>query len=455
MVHGDDDPIPWETASTLADGIGASFHLIPDCGHVPYVEAPDAFFSALDPVPSPCLTRASTSRWTRTRTRAFETIRDALAADGVDPYDRDAFLMHRAVVELIHGGRPAEGLGDAIDEFTAYTHLVFLFWLEGQQTVEVGSAALDVDLLGGESPTAEPPTAPNRLLHGARAHGSGAPRPTLGPEPLDGWFAARRGDRLMVAAIFGGRPEREDISVVAVDGPEPAGLQRSDGTPLFASDPSGGSQGRALFPERNGGTSGARVAGGAVAGGTGLMDRTGVVRVLDQIASLLELKGENPFRVRAFRTAARTIASGTGDLAAALDDGSLAAARGVGPAILQIVTDLVRTDRSRVFEELRDQVPPVLLEMLAISGLGVAKARLIHEQLGVDTLTELEDAARDGRLARLPGFGPRSAENVLRGLAYLRRQSCDVAGAPRRARSRGGPRRAVATQGCVARDRRR
>ena len=153
------------------------------------------------------------------------------------------------------------------------------------------------------------------------------------------------------------------------------------------------------------------------------MDRTGVVRVLDQIASLLELKGENPFRVRAFRTAARTISSGTGDLAGALDDGSLAAARGIGPAILQIVTDLVRHDRSRVFEELRDEVPPVLLEMLAISGLGVAKARLIHEQLGVDSLTELEDVARSGRLAKLPGFGPRSAENVLRGLAFLRRQN--------------------------------
>ena len=153
------------------------------------------------------------------------------------------------------------------------------------------------------------------------------------------------------------------------------------------------------------------------------MDRTGVVRVLDQIASLLELKGENPFRVRAFRTAARTISSGTGDLTAALDDGSLAAARGIGPAILQIVTDLVRHDRSRVFEELRDEVPPVLLEMLAISGLGVAKVRLIHEQLGIDSLTELEDAARDGRLARLPGFGSRSAENVLRGLAFLRRQN--------------------------------
>jgi len=49
VIHGDDDPIPWQTASTLAEGIGAAFHLIPDCGHVPYIEAPDAFFQALDP----------------------------------------------------------------------------------------------------------------------------------------------------------------------------------------------------------------------------------------------------------------------------------------------------------------------------------------------------------------------------------------------------------------------
>ena len=174
-------------------------------------------------------------------TRVFETIRDALAADGVDPHDRDAFLMHRAVVELIHGGRPAAGLGDAIDEFIAYTHLMFLCWLEGEHAVEVGGEALK-EILGGEgpsadapierAPTARRPSAYYAVLAHHRIWGS----PTdLGPEPLDGWFVARHGDRLMVAAQFGGRPDRGDISVVAVDGPEPTGLQRSDGTPLFAS----------------------------------------------------------------------------------------------------------------------------------------------------------------------------------------------------------------------------
>ena len=171
--------------------------------------------------------------------RVFETIRDALVADDVDPFDRDAWLMHRTVVELIHGGRPTEGLGEAIDEFIAYTHLLFLFWLEGERAVEVGSGDLE-SLLGNESPPASPSTAPGARRPAAYYAVPGPHRiwgsPTdLGPEPLDGWFAARRGDSLMVAALFGERPDRGGASVVAVAGPEPTGLQRSDGTPLFAS----------------------------------------------------------------------------------------------------------------------------------------------------------------------------------------------------------------------------
>jgi DNA polymerase (family 10) len=151
------------------------------------------------------------------------------------------------------------------------------------------------------------------------------------------------------------------------------------------------------------------------------MDKTGIARVLDQMAALMELKGESAFRVRAFRTAGRTLASLQGEVAAALADGSLAATRGIGPAILQIITDLSRTNRSPVYEELREIVPPGLVEMLEISGLGVARVRLIHERLGIESLGDLEVAARDGRLAALPGFGPRTCENVLRGLARLRR----------------------------------
>lgn len=163
---------------------------------------------------------------------AFETIRNALAGDGVDPYDRDAFLMHRSVVEMIHGGRPPEGVGAAIDELAAWTHLAYLFWTEGEQTVTVDARDLGAILAGG-GPSAGPVARPRAYFATAGRRLWGSPT-EAGPEPLDGWFAARQGDRLMVVAMFGGRAERGGASVVAVEGPEPVGLVRPDGTALFA-----------------------------------------------------------------------------------------------------------------------------------------------------------------------------------------------------------------------------
>jgi len=150
------------------------------------------------------------------------------------------------------------------------------------------------------------------------------------------------------------------------------------------------------------------------------MDKKAVAQVLEQIASFLELKGENPFRIRAFRTAARAVGSFPNELREGLEDGSLAAAKGVGPATLQIVSELVTTGKASMLEELREQIPPGLVEMLAISGLGVAKIRQIHDVLGIDSLPELEAAAVDGRLARLPRFGQKTSENILKGIAFLR-----------------------------------
>jgi DNA polymerase (family X) len=154
-----------------------------------------------------------------------------------------------------------------------------------------------------------------------------------------------------------------------------------------------------------------------------MMDKKAVAKALERIASLMELKGENPFRVRAFTTAERAVNSLPGTLDEALADGSLAGTKGVGPATLQIVQELVKTGRSSVLEELQEQVPPGLIEMLQISGLGVAKVRQIHETLKIETIAELEEAARDGTLAKLPRFGGKTAENILKGIAFLRQAS--------------------------------
>jgi DNA polymerase (family X) len=153
------------------------------------------------------------------------------------------------------------------------------------------------------------------------------------------------------------------------------------------------------------------------------MDKKAVAQVLEQIAAFLELKGENPFRIRAFRTASRAVGSFPADLRQGLEDGSLAGTKGVGPATLQIVAEIVTSGRASMLEELREQIPPGLVDMLDISGLGVAKIRQIHEVLDIDSIPELEAAALDGRLTKLPRFGPKTSENILKGIAYLRQAS--------------------------------
>jgi len=156
---------------------------------------------------------------------------------------------------------------------------------------------------------------------------------------------------------------------------------------------------------------------------TDRMDKRAAADALEQIASFMELKGDNVFRVRTFRTVARIVGGLPGTLRQALDDGSLTATKGVGPATLEAITELATAGRSALLEELRDQVPPGLVEMLSISGLGVAKIRQIHETLGIDSLPELEAAAIDGRLAGLPRFGQKTADNIRKSIAFLRQAS--------------------------------
>jgi len=153
------------------------------------------------------------------------------------------------------------------------------------------------------------------------------------------------------------------------------------------------------------------------------MDRHDVAQVLEEIGSLLELQGENAFKVRAFQNAARTVGDFPGDLAAALASGELAAVKGIGPATLEVVRECLTAGRSGALEALRAEVPLGLVAMLRVSGMGAAKVRAVHEQLGIASLDELEVAARDGRLARLPRFGEKTAAKILKSLEFLRRTS--------------------------------
>jgi DNA polymerase (family 10) len=151
------------------------------------------------------------------------------------------------------------------------------------------------------------------------------------------------------------------------------------------------------------------------------MDSRTAAHVLRRIAAYLELNGENRFKTGAYLGAAKgLLAVGADDLKPLYESGELASVRGLGPATLAVVRDLVETGESRYLEQLRESMPEGLLEMLDLPALSPAKIRLIHQELGIETIEELEVVARDGRLANLPKFGPKTAEKILRGIATSR-----------------------------------
>ena len=151
------------------------------------------------------------------------------------------------------------------------------------------------------------------------------------------------------------------------------------------------------------------------------MDSRTAAHALDHIASLLELHGENAFKTRAYRGAARAVLDlDADDLAPLLRSGELERTHGIGPATLAVLRDLIETGESRYLMQLSESTPEGLLDMLRVPGLGPAKIFQIHEGLGVDSVAELEAAARDGRLSSLKGFGAKTAEKILRGIEFLR-----------------------------------
>lgn len=146
------------------------------------------------------------------------------------------------------------------------------------------------------------------------------------------------------------------------------------------------------------------------------MDKKAVARILEEIGTFLELKGENPFKIKAFTGAARAIETLDGDLAAMAAAGELTSVKGLGPATREVVMQLLATGRSEVHDELKASFPEGLLDMLDIPGLGPRKIKAIHEGLGIQSIGELEYACLENRLATLSGFGAKTQEKILHGI---------------------------------------
>jgi DNA polymerase (family 10) len=146
------------------------------------------------------------------------------------------------------------------------------------------------------------------------------------------------------------------------------------------------------------------------------MDKDKVAEILVEIGTLLELKGENPFKTRAYSNAARAIEALGEPLAKVVSENRLGDINGIGEALQKKITELVTTGRLAYYEDLKASVPPGLRAMLDIPGVGPKKIITLRKELGVESIEQLEQACRDGRVAKLKGFGEKTAANICEGI---------------------------------------
>lgn len=156
------------------------------------------------------------------------------------------------------------------------------------------------------------------------------------------------------------------------------------------------------------------------------MTKNEIADVLNEIGTLLELKGENPFKVRAYHAGARALeAIEDAELAGLIREDKLEGVKGIGEALAKKIGELQATGRLKFYDELKASIVPGLVEMLQVPGLGAKKVRALHEKLGVSSIEALAAACTAGRVAELDGFGEKSQEKILAGIknreAYGRR----------------------------------
>ena len=150
------------------------------------------------------------------------------------------------------------------------------------------------------------------------------------------------------------------------------------------------------------------------------MDKSKITDILEEIAVLLEVKGENPFKVRAYTNAARTLDNYEGEIAPLVEENRLGELPSLGDALQQKITELVKTGKLEYYENLRASVPAGLLEMMDIPGLGAKKIKALYETLKITSVAELEAACQAHKVRDLPGFGAKSEDKILAGIAQNR-----------------------------------
>ena len=146
------------------------------------------------------------------------------------------------------------------------------------------------------------------------------------------------------------------------------------------------------------------------------MDKKDIIEVLERIGTMMEIKGENPFKIRAYFSGARTLQTMEEDLGTVIEEGRLGEVPGIGKALTEKIETLFATGELEFYDKLLASVPPGLLDLLDVPGLGGKKIKALHEQLDVDSIESLTEACNEGKVAQLKGFGEKTQEKILSGI---------------------------------------
>lgn len=150
------------------------------------------------------------------------------------------------------------------------------------------------------------------------------------------------------------------------------------------------------------------------------MDKKEIIHALEEISSLLELKGEDKFKTAAYSRAARSITQSTADVVGLIRKGEAKKIPGIGEALSKKLTELVETGKISYLEELRNSFPPELTGLFKIQGLGPNKVRALYEQLDIKSISELEYACNENRLVTLSNFGKKTQDKILAAIQQLK-----------------------------------
>jgi DNA polymerase (family 10) len=146
------------------------------------------------------------------------------------------------------------------------------------------------------------------------------------------------------------------------------------------------------------------------------MDKKDIVEVLERIGTMMEIKGENPFKIRAYSAGARTLQTMEEDLGEVIEAGRLGDIPGIGKALTEKIETLYTTGGLEFYDKLVASVPSGLMDLLDIPGLGGKKIKVLHEKLEVDSIESLTVACQEGKVAELKGFGKKTEEKILSGI---------------------------------------